>query len=321
MIKIRGMQVPVNIKAELEEFNWIRPQIRGNKFIACSPFRDERRPSFAVNLENGTYIDSGLDDDYWRSGNFVKLLSFLRNESYEETEEYLLALYSPNFADIDKLELPDVRDWIEERNTKIFSREDLRPFLYRHPYLERRGIPFNVQRAFDIGYDPKTKSVVIPWHDIDGNIVSWKHRHVSSKIFWYAKGGQPIRNHLYALHMVVNRGRKNVWIVEAEIDALTLWTNGIAAVALGSSYMSESKRDLILKAGIENVVIATDNDEDGRKARRSIIKGLGGLVNLQEIVWSALGSDFKDINEARNVIRKLEVRDVDIFSWDEFLKL
>jgi hypothetical protein len=314
-VRIRGMELPVDIKAEIEDFDWKQPNWKGDRLIACSPFRDEKHPSFAVNLENGTFIDSGNDDEEWRKGNFVKLLSWFRRESYEETEEYLISLYSPQFGDLDKLELPSMEDWLEEdHNTKVFDRSELKPYLFKHSYLERRGIPFKVQRAFDVGYDPKTKSVVLVWHDMKGNIVSWKHRNVHNKLFWYVKGGQPIRNHLYGIHWVVRKGCKRVWVVESEIDALTLWAKGFPAIAIGTSYLSPAKRDLILKAGIEELVIATDNDKDGRKAKKSIVKGLAGLVHLEEVVWG--NSLFKDINEARDEIGQLNINAVNVFGWE-----
>lgn len=313
MIRVRGIELPVDVKAEIEEYEWQRANWKGDRLIACSPFRDEKTPSFAVNFENGTWIDSGGDGE-WRKGNFVKLLSFLRRISYEEAEEYLLSLYSPQFGEIGRMELPNIEDWIQDdRNDKVFDRSELKPYLYKHPYLERRGIPFNVQRAFDVGYDPSTKSVVLVWHDMNGNIVSWKHRHVHNKLFWYVKGGQPIRNHLYGIHWVVRKKAKHVWIVEAEIDALTLWAEGIPAVAIGTSYLSKAKRNIILKSGIESAVIATDNDKDGRKAKRSIVEALAGIVDLKEVVWD--GWEYNDINDARNVIEKLNTRNVDVFQW------
>lgn len=318
MIRVRGMELPVDIRAELEQYDWKRPKWKEDRLIACSPFRDESNPSFAVNLENGTFIDSGLDDEEWRKGNFVKLLSWLRNEPYEDTEDYLIMLYSPQYGDIDKLELPSAESWINpDRNRRIFDRDELKPFAYRHPYLERRGIPFNVQRAFDVGYDPETKSVVIPWHDMKGKIVSWKHRSIRSKVFWYVKGGQPIAAHLYGIHWVVKRGFKKVWIVEGEIDALTLWSQGIPAVALGNSYLSKQKRDLLLKAGVESVVIATDNDKQGRKAAKSIIKGLAGNTLIQKIDWNSLDKYYNDVNDARDVIKKVKFIDLDLWKWDE----
>lgn len=287
--------------------------------IACSPFRHERRPSFSVNLDTGLYIDFGMDDEFWGKGNFIKLLAWLRNESFEETEEYLISTYSPQFGDVDRLQLPDISDWLDtDRNNAVFDRSDLKPFLYKHPYLERRGIPFIVQRAFDVGYDPSTKSVVLVWHDKDGNIVSWKHRHVHSKNFWYVRGGQPIRNHLYGIHWVVRKKAKKVWIVEGEIDALTLWAKGRPAVALGTSLLSDAKRDLILKTGIEQLIIATDNDKVGEKAKRTIVKSLAGLIDLYEVDWNSLDDYCKDINDARDKLEDLKIKPVDHFDWDGF---
>ncbi len=98
---------------------------------------------------------------------------------------------------------------------------------------------------------------------------------------------------------------------------MTLWSKGIAAVAIGSSYLSEAKRDLILKTGIEEIVIATDNDKDGRKAKRSIIKRLSGFVDLQEIIWDGFERYYKDINEARNELDNVTIKDVDLFGWNE----
>lgn len=314
-INVRGLELPVDIKAEIEHFEWGQPKWSSNRLIACSPFRDERNPSFAVNLENGTFIDSGGDGE-WRKGNFVKLLSFINSESYEETESRLISLYSPQYAELDELKLPDISEWVYEgKAPKTFNKSELEPYAFRHPYLENRGIPANVQRAFDIGFEPETNSVVIPWHNAQGEIVSWKHRRVNSKVFWYVKGGQPIRNHLYGIHWVVKRGFKEVWIVESEIDALTLWSKGIPAVAIGTTVLNNAKKDVLLKAGIQSVVIATDNDDGGRKGRRVIIEKLSGLVNLREIVWDGIYE--KDINEIRNDVDRLQIRDINPFgSWE-----
>lgn len=313
MINIRGRDLPVDVKAEIEEFEWHRPNWKGDRLIACSPFRDEKTPSFAVNLDNGTWIDSGGDGDF-RKGNFVKLSAWLRGVSYEEAEEYLLALYSPQHAELETLELPSVDDWIEpEVDTTTFEKSELKPFAYIHPYLEQRGVPQVVQNAFDVGFDPKTNSVVLVWHDINGNIVSWKHRSIYDKVFWYVKGGQPIRNHLYGIHWVVKRGFKNVWIVESEIDALTLWSKGIPAVAIGTSFLSKAKKDVLLKAGVEHLTIATDNDAQGEKAKQSIVKAVSGLVSIDEVDWQ--DSPHNDINDARDVIDSLQIIQTDIFGW------
>src|SRR5690606_8349900 len=110
MIKIRGQTLNVDIETELREFEWSRPRWTSDKLLAASPFRYDSHPSFFVNLEGeyaGSWADSGYYDEDWKSGNFVKLLAFLRQETYEETEEYLLSEYGiPTNPDSLKLRLP-----------------------------------------------------------------------------------------------------------------------------------------------------------------------------------------------------------------------
>ncbi len=97
-VRIRGHDIEVDVRTELEAHDFERPRWTGDKLIACSPFRSESAPSFFVNLDGeyaGTWGDSGAYDSEWASGNLTKLLAFLRGETYEETEEYLLDLYAP----------------------------------------------------------------------------------------------------------------------------------------------------------------------------------------------------------------------------------
>src|SRR5690606_643145 len=96
MITIRGQTLNIDIESELREFEWTRSRWTSDKLLAASPFRYDGHPSFFVNLTGeyaGTWADLGAYDAEWASGNFVKLLAFLRQETYEETEEYLLEMY------------------------------------------------------------------------------------------------------------------------------------------------------------------------------------------------------------------------------------
>src|SRR5690625_6287102 len=89
IITVSGKQVEVDIEGELRRYPWHKERWTSEKLIACSPFRDDNTPSFFVNLSGeyaGTWGDSGAYEDEYRSGNFVKLLGFLRR-SEEHTSE------------------------------------------------------------------------------------------------------------------------------------------------------------------------------------------------------------------------------------------
>lgn len=293
---IKETEVDVDIAEELEpyldEFN--RYQTRGHKMQSCSPFRNEKTPSFAVNLENGTWIDSGADDEHWMKGNFTKLLAYLMRVTYAEAEEYLWEKYRTIYADVEnwvlEVNLP------EEKAYRTVTGEEIEPFLYRSPYLANRGITEKVQKAFKIGYDPKAKAVVFVWHDRKGQPINLKFRKIKDKIFWYLPDGQPIKQHIYGLHFFYRMDLKTAYVVESETDALYLWSNGIPAIALGSANLSKAQERLLLSSPIETLVLAFDKDNAGNRCRADVKKRLMGRMDLWEM---PIPDGCKDINDIK----------------------
>ncbi|WP_214796536.1 MULTISPECIES: toprim domain-containing protein [unclassified Exiguobacterium] len=303
-MKLRGIELDIDYLDELETFDvWGKHRVREDKFQACSPFRYEKHPSFAVNLENGLWIDSGAESEELRKGNFVSLLSFLREEPASDTIDYLLEKYSPLNVDVDTLTL-DLNLTMGEEEKKIFRKEELEYLFSTSEYLTGRGVSEDVQRVFQTGYDSKDKAVAFCWHDKLGNIVNVKYRSVKDKMFWYGEG-QQIKHHVYGLHIVKRAGHEKAYIVESEIDALYLWSHGFPAIALGRAGMSEKQRDLILGSGIKTLIIATDNDKAGWRCGLQIIKEIHGLLECRTIDMPRNKKDMNDLepNELRNVCK------------------
>src|SRR5699024_3694726 len=94
IIRIQGRQVDVDIIAELSAYDWgDRARWSSDKLIASSPFRSDSVPSFYVILDGeyaGVWGDSGAVGDYEKGG-FVKLLTILRGETYEDYAKYIYA--------------------------------------------------------------------------------------------------------------------------------------------------------------------------------------------------------------------------------------
>jgi 5S rRNA maturation endonuclease (ribonuclease M5) len=244
--------------------------------------------------KGGIFIDSGGDGE-WKSGGFVKLLSWLRNETREETEEYLLEKYFiVGFKDTDELEL-SFDGWEEIKTENGFiSLAVLDKFKFKHPYFEtKRGIEDIYQRALKIGYDPEKQAISIPIFDKNGTLVNIKFRSVKSKVFWYYNNN-PVRDHLYLLDLVIKKKAKRVFLVESEIDAITLFKNGFPAVAVMGGSLTKKQKRLLIDAGIETLVLATDNDKQGRRLKKSIHSQLGGLMNIEEMSFP---EQYKDVND------------------------
>lgn len=295
-MRLNGYEVAVDVAAELNRYEWAgKPRWTENKFHACSPFRHERRPSFAVHLETGVFIDSGSQSDEWRQGNFVKLLAFLRNETYEETADYLLETYCPIVGDLDRLRLTFNLALGEEQRQPL-DMAVLDEFKYRHPYLgQRRGIEEKWQRAFRVGYDRKHKAVTFPWFDRTGQLINIKFRSVTDKRFWYYGDGQPIKNHIYGLNFIYKAGKSLAYLVESEIDAITLWQDGFPAIALGGANLTPRQRELIIQSPLETLILATDNDKAGQRIAQTLTIQLSGYKTMQAIELPAYVKDINDM--------------------------
>ncbi|MFZ7945714.1 toprim domain-containing protein [Neobacillus sp. 19] len=215
----------------------------------------------------------------------------MRNETYEETEEYLRGEYGwqdTNEEGIVKLIPINLRI---QRARQSLDADVLTNYNEDYTYLKKRGISERVQRQMGVLYDPQGRAAVIPWNLTEKTITSVKYRTVYAKTFWYHRGGRPIRELVYG----IERAGPTTVICEAEIDAMSWMEAGYSAVAVGGASFNGWKRDLILRSPIEELIIATDNDKAGGKLRKEIEAMMRGHVRVRQAYVSG---DVKDANEA-----------------------
>lgn len=298
IIKVSGVEMDVDIRGELSEFSWVRPRWTSDKLIAASPFRFDRTPSFMVNLDGdyaGTFVDSGAYDAEFESGNFPKLLSFLRDETYEETVDYLIGMYGGGEVDDSgRVTIKPVK--LAQAKSRITLDDGiLAELAYRSPYLGKRGISEKVQRFMGVGFSRESNAISMPWRHADGSLANIKYRKVAGKAFWYEKGAAPIRTLVYGIDKVYRHNLREVVVCEAEIDAMSWMEAGKPAIALGGTAVTQTQLDLIKRSPIERVIIAKDNDKAGGKLGERLAEGLRGSVEVSNI---RIPSDYKDANEA-----------------------
>lgn len=294
-INIRGHDVFLDVQAELEEFEWYRAKWSHDKLIAASPFRYDRSPSFFVLLESngeypaGTWGDSGAYDEEWKSGGIVKLLSFLRNETYEETQEYLLSKY------VELSETNDVVLILPRLRVESFKRILQRDIIERQTsrYLTNRGISEEVQAEAKVGKSRHYGFVAIPWHSPDGLLSNVKYRATKGKTFFYERNARPIRDLVYGADLY-NRSCDDLIICEAEIDALSWRVAGYNAVAIGGVAFTQQQADIIRRLPFKRLIVAGDNDKAGTRFNAQVVQALKGR-NLAVIQWR--NCPFKDAND------------------------
>jgi hypothetical protein len=304
-IYIDDQPLDIDITDELAQFTWHRATWSADKLIAQSPFRPDSTPSFYVYLRDtataraGNFGDSGTGE----RGGIVKLLAHLRGESEAATADYLRESYG--------LELAQTTD------RRTFKPAKLRPRPAKPrplpectlnsvepapiDYLTARGISVDVQREMGVGYDHAKNAAVLPWRLANGRLANVMYRAVSGKAFWYVdKALNPIgiRSLIYGINRVYTERWTEVALVEAPIDAMTLMSAGVPALATGGAAFNEDKAAVVLMSGIRSVTLVADNDEAGAKWQAECERWLSGKVAL----WVArVPGGSKDVNEFAGV--------------------
>ncbi|RAP05507.1 hypothetical protein C2W58_01939 [Bacillus pumilus] len=293
IITINGVPTDVDIREELELFEWDRPTWHADRLTAASPFRDDRTPSFYVYYEDTSTAKAGYfgDSGTGERGGFIKLLAFLREETEEETASYLVETYGTGEGDTRlKLRIPRLK--IVEPSRPLA--EDLLADVKIGPsaYLTNRGISEDVQREAGVGLVGQT--AVIPWRLPNKRLANVKYRSTRNKAFWYAKGGWPIRELIYGIKTVYADRAKVAVLAEAEIDALSWRTVGFCGIATGGSKFSDRKAEIIAQSPIEYLLVVSDNDTAGLQLRKEVELKMRGKVRLAH---GYITKGYKDANE------------------------
>jgi DNA primase len=287
--------------AAIDTHDWrnVQPNTRG-RLNASSPFglRDDKTPSFSVIIDPdsadfGCWRDSGANNPDFARGGPVKLYAFLRNITYEEAREELIS------GEVTEDGPPKLRIKLVPPGPPP-KPQPIDVSAYKTvavPYLTGRGIDPEVQRAFDCGFDTEKNAVVMPWHAPDGAIINAKWRATWSKAFWYAKGGAPVRNMIYGIHLVYARKVARVVIVESETDALYLWSCGIPAIAVGGSTFTDAQAEMLRMSPVTALVIGTDNDAAGEKLREEVAAKMRGYCELYDARWPDGAKDANEVGD------------------------
>ncbi|MEC0167912.1 toprim domain-containing protein [Paenibacillus graminis] len=280
----------------LERYPFRNPAYARGRLSASSPFgsRADNTPSFSVVVDPhddafGCWNDAGAVDPEWARGSPVKLFAFLHNIT--EFEAFTM-LYSAE----DENAPPSLRINLRAPAPPTARRPiDVTPYIAQEvPYLTGRGIAPIIQSLYRSGFDAAKNAVVMPWAGPSGRVLNAKWRSVSGKIFYYAKGGAPVKSMIYGIDIAYARRIKRAAIVEAEIDAMTAATAGTFGLAVGGSEFTEQKAELLRRSPIEELLIAGDNDEAGEKLRWQITRKLNGYMRLYNVEINGA----KDFNAA-----------------------
>ncbi len=232
-------------------------------------------------------------------GNFIKFVAECFDKSYEWAEDWLIENYDSVESGEDVIELEPI---ILNKVKKPYLNESiLNTFEDFHPYMLQRKLTKEVIKEFEIKYDPKTECLVFPVRDETGKLWMLTRRSVKNKTFIIDSNKQ---KPVYLLYYLKKRGIQEAYICESQINALTLWTHHLPAVALfgtGSDYQYE----ILNKSSIRVYNLMFDGDEAGEKGIREFLANIRKDV-IVNVIRLPKGKDINDLSydEVENLIDK-----------------
>ena len=276
----------------------------GNNIMVQCPYHNERRPSAGIRKSDGLFHCFACQEVH----TLPEVISHVFNQ--DDIGAYGWKWLLKNFLTVSVEERQDIPlDF--ERNTKYnvnvnidrVSEEELDKYRYTHPYMYKRGLTDEVIELFDIGYDSSCDCITFPIRDVLGNTLFIARRSVKTKFFNYPKDVEKPLYGIYELFYTQSKRAKylkqesvnytEVIVCESMLDALSFWTVHKPAVALnglGNELQFKQLRELL---PCRELILCTDMDEAGMKARESIRKNVKNKLISEYI----LPAGRKDANE------------------------
>lgn len=272
----------------------------GNIQVCCPVHKDgrERKPSCGINLDGSNGTEPGTVHCFTCGyvASFKEFVSdcFGYNDEGAYGKKWLLENFVSVEAEQRKNFTINIGGRCAGRNTAFITEKELDSYRYFHPYMYKRKLTDEIIELFDIGYDRNSDCITFPNRDVYGNCLFVARRSVNTKFFQYPLG---VEKPLYGLYELLkfqyNKGGiKEVVVCESMIDALTVWVYGKYAVAmngLGNELQFKQLRELKCR----KLILATDNDDAGQRARIRIRKNVTNKIITEYV----LPEGKKDINE------------------------
>ena len=269
-----------------------------NIIVSCPFHKDgkERKPSCSINILDDIDVPYGTFHCWscGAHGSLAKLVSKCYATNLPIAEEWLVSNYSNSLITQVEL-LPKIElQTIKSKKEPELSDELLSEFEYDNDealeYLTvKRRLSKKVIDFFKIGYDKQSDAITFPIWDTYGRLVGVARRNLHTKFYNIPKlSNKPI----YLLDTIKKYKYTTVYVVESQINALTLWGWGYPSVALFGTG-SEHQYNLLKKSGIRNFVLCFDGDTAGRQGAKKLVKTLpvSSMVTVVQLPES------KDVND------------------------
>lgn len=250
-------------------------------------FGQERHPSAQFRKKDGLFYCFNCKETH-------SLTSVIYHCLHTNGRRWLLDNFQGETVDDRKVEFNIGKE--EKQLPNYINKEVLKQYRFTHPYMFERKLDIDTIRKFDIGYDKERDCITFPVKDENGNILFIATRNIKNKFFQYPKNiDKPLYGY-YEIKREIKKGIniREVYICESMLDALFIWRCGKYAIALNGTG-SKYQYDLLKKSEFRIFILATDNDDAGKKARDRFKANIKNKI-IKEIDYNSY-KNCKDIND------------------------
>ena len=271
----------INIYDMLKDLGVRRLKFLGDNIQGCCPFHPDTRPSWGVSTVTGLWNCFGCGS----KGDFISLISRLKDISYESAEELLTSdlMLKFKFNGTAKKSI--------QSKTKIYFPNDFTFVTEKTApeYLLNR-ISFETIKHFKLGLTKEFKYdnyVIIPIVDerVAVGFVARALKKEAENRYLFPYGFDK-KAHLFNYDYVKYHQYKSIILVEGVFDVMGCYDKGLKNVIciFGANELSDEHL-LKLKnlTNLKNVIICMDSDDKGVKVANKIAKQLRGVYNLSRI--------------------------------------
>lgn len=235
-------------------------------------------------------IDYGLSDSKDAFEQAYQLYGITIDNEHKQDQKPAKTLPKPQTKEAEK-PAEELTDYFLKAHSKVSDTD----------YLHSRGLSDAIIERFKLGYEEhfnkgtggkEWKAVIIPTTKY-----TYTARNTAANIDKKDRIRKVGSNVLF--NMQVLGTAAPVFVVEGELDALSIMEAGGEAVALGSTANYHKFVDYLKKRDIKSplILLALDNDTDGETTAKHILEELGEYSKAQVVNLDTMYGECKDANE------------------------
>jgi DNA primase len=261
----------IDVAATLERLG-IEGRESGDEMVARCPLhaqrtgREDAHPSWSINMNTGLFLCFSCG---YRGSLYTLVMDLEGVPDVEAAREFVVKGTLKNSIE----RIPGPYRPITQRTGMPESR--LGAFIAPPAWaLRSRRVTATACEYYGVLWSTYDESWILPIRDYDGLLLGWQSKGQVDRSFKNFPPGVKKSNTLFGYHRFTEG---QMVVVESPLDAVRLYSEGITgAVATYGAIVSQ--KQIRLMSAADEVVMALDADEAGRKASRELLTATRGVL-------------------------------------------